>query len=105
MVMAASRIPHQWVRHRMSSAPSVTGLNHGLAAGLDTPLSGPSVLAVPSESGPIMVPLSFVVCDPDRKSAEIHITFHLRQMLGRNLVSSYPANGSEVRPAKLRLYT
>jgi hypothetical protein len=42
---------------------------------------------------------------PDRKSAQIHITFHLRQMPGRNLVSSYPANGSEVRPAKLRLYT
>jgi hypothetical protein len=47
------------------SAPSVRGLNHGLVAGLNTPLPSPFGRYAP-ESGPIMLTLSFVDSDPDR---------------------------------------
>jgi hypothetical protein len=61
VVMAASGVLiSEFVAH--DSAPSVTGLNYGLAAGLNTPLSGPLVAVHPK------APLSFVVCDPKRKS-------------------------------------
>jgi hypothetical protein len=57
----------EFVAH--DSAPSVRGLNHGPAAGLNTALSGSFGRCAP-ESGPIMLTSSFVVPDPKRACME-----------------------------------